>query len=162
MPTDTPYEMKIQEDYRAMLRLLTTIAAPPGHHWTVGVGNPLRWFGGSIAEFTRYNASILLQREIWDDYDDRQLHAEVRLSWDELGRIGRTPLPEVRRAILWCQMGPRINFTSTSLIGARASFLAAPAIEPLFEQIRDILVPALALYRQRLAALGPPDGEASS
>lgn len=152
MRNDTPYEMKIEEDFHMMWRLLNAIDPPAGHHWTVGAGNPLRWYCGSIAESTRYNASIMLRREIRDDYDDRQLYIEVRLHWDDPGRIGRTALPRLRRSTLWCQMGPRINFTSTSLIGPHARFLAAVEIEPLFEQVRDVLTVALPLYQERLAA----------
>lgn len=155
MRIDTPYEQQIERDFRAMWDLLNTIEAPAGHHWTLGATNPLRWYGGSIAESTRFNASIRVRREVMDDYDPRQLHIEVRLGWDEVGRIGRTTLPTARRSILWCEMGPRINFTSTSLIDGPALFHSAEDVETLFEQLRDILVPALSVYRERLAAIGP-------
>lgn len=155
MRIDTPYEQQIERDFRTMWDLLNTIEAPAGHHWTVGATDPLRWYGGSIAESTRFSASIRVRREIMDDYDAQQLHVEVRLHWDEVGRIGSTALPTVRRSTLWCEMGPRINFTSTSLIDGWAQFHSAGDVETLFEQIRDILVPALSVYRERLDAIGP-------
>ena len=61
----------------------------------------------------------------------------------------------MRRSTLWCEMGPRINFTSTSLIDGRAQFHSAEDVETLFKQLRDILVPALSVYRKRLDAIGP-------
>lgn len=153
---DTPYETAIADDFARMWTLLNTISPPGGHRWTLGPGNPLRWFAGSIAESTRYNASIRLAHETSDHHDHRQLHVEVRLGWDRIGEVGKTPLPEVRRATLWCEMGPRINFTSTSLLASRACFLAAPTIERLFDQVREVLAPALSTYQERLSASASP------
>ena len=138
-------KQKIQSDYTTMFRSLRTIV-PPGNHSWMTPRFSLTWWGGDVLMSTKgIGPSIYLRRTPQDDHHPTQLNVEVRLNWDEPGTPNR--LDHVR-CILWCDMGPRFNFTARSLLSDTALNLTAGDIDVLFLKIASELEPAFALYRR--------------
>lgn len=139
---------KIRDDFNCLQFLLSRIEPPDGHCWTPAIG-ALTWFAGDAVESTRLGgASIYLRRALVDDYDRAQLHVEVRVFWNE---PGQPHCLDLLRCILWCEMGPPINFTSRSLLPFSAVFLRADDVGQLYAKVMLLLDPALAAYRRKVA-----------